>query len=361
MAYKRCRIMNLIIISILFVAFYSFYRIISDRVCYCPRAHDQSLSLPEESCQQIRNSIILTKLKNYNKTFLMEQINELQSCQWLVTGHALKAIRSELRACCNAGSNLLVTQANTHIGDYITYGTNRDKRIEVTENIHEMLPKVSPFPDKPFRRCSVVGNGGILLNSGCGSDIDQADFVFRFNLPPMNYAGDIGTKTDLVTANPSILHTSYSKLDEERKPFIDDLKAYKSALIVMPAFSFTSNVDVSFKVFHTLQDFESQQKVAYFHPDYLKNLALYWINKGLTARRLSSGLIIVSTALELCDEVTLYGFWPFSRGATGKPISHRYYDNKVPKPGFHSMPDEFFFYTQMHSKGILRLKIGTCY
>ncbi|CAH2272436.1 alpha-2,8-sialyltransferase 8F [Pelobates cultripes] len=245
-----------------------------------------------------------------------------------------------------------------------------------------MFPKVSPFPDKPYRRCAVVGNGGILLNSCCGSEIDQANFVFRhlqtpeegsrgwrkqsqkalrFNLPPMNYSGDIGTKTDLVTVNPSILHTSFSRLNEQRKPFVDLVKTYEPALIVMPAFSFTSNVDVSLKVFHTLQDFESQQKVAYFHPDYLTNLALYWKKRGLKAHRLSSGLMIVSTALELCDEVTLYGFWPFSRGATGKPISHHYYDNTLPKRGFHSMPDEFFFYNQMHSKGILRLKIGTCY
>ncbi|XP_063302660.1 alpha-2,8-sialyltransferase 8F-like [Pelobates fuscus] len=325
------------------------------------RAHDQLLSLPEETCRQIRNSIILTQLKKYNQTFLMEQIKELQRCWWSANGNALEDIRSELRACCNAGSNLLVTQANTHIGDNITYETQRDKHIVVKENIYKMLPKVSPFPDKPHRRCAVVGNGGILLNSCCGSEIDQADFVFRFNLPPMNYSGDIGTKTDLVTANPSILHNRFSRLNEQRKPFVDLVKTYKHALILMPAFSFTSNVDVSFKVFYTLQDFESQQKVAYFHPDYLTNLALYWKNKGLKARRLSSGLMIVSTALELCDEITLYGFWPFSRGTSGKLIPHHYYDNKVPKPGFHSMSDEFFFYNQMHSKGILRLKIGTCY
>ncbi|KAM8972709.1 alpha-2,8-sialyltransferase 8F-like [Pelodytes ibericus] len=268
--------------------------------------------------------------------------------------------RSELLACCNASSQLFVTQSNTRMGENITYETQANRQIMVTEQIYQMFPKTSPFTGKRFQSCAVVGNGGILLNSCCGSEINKADFVFRFNLPPMNSSFDIGTKTDLVTANPSILYNSFARLNERRKPFIDTLKPYESALLLMPAFSFTSNTDVSFKVFYTLQDFESKQQLVYFNPKYLSNLATYWKNKGLKFRRLSSGIMIVSTALEMCDQVTLYGFWPFAQGTTGKPIPHHYYDNKIPKPGYHSMPDEFFFYSQMHSKGTLELKLRRC-
>ncbi|XP_053575538.1 alpha-2,8-sialyltransferase 8E-like [Bombina bombina] len=278
-------------------------------------------------------------------------------------------LESELQNCCKVRDELLVTKTNTQIGDIIYYETQKNKKIEVDEKIYDMLPKNNnifslqtlPFQNKPYKKCAVVGNGGILLNSCCGSEIDQADYVFRFNLPPMNYSYDVGTKTDLVTSNPSILTKRFSKLNERRKPFSDMVKAYGSALIIMPAFYSIGNKDLSFKVYYTLKDFGSELKVFFFHPVYLKNLSDYWTSKGLTAKRLSSGLMLVSSALELCDELTIYGFWPFPEDQEGNYVPHHYYDNRIPKPGFHSMPDEFFFYAQLHSLGALKLKVGRCY
>ncbi|KAM4678383.1 alpha-2,8-sialyltransferase 8E-like isoform 2-T2 [Discoglossus pictus] len=267
---------------------------------------------------------------------------------------------SELQNCCNSNFGLLLTQNNTQLGYDLHYEAEK-RTIHVDEEIHQMLPEISPFPDKPFKQCAVVGNGGILLNSCCGSEINQADYVFRFNLPPMNYTYDIGTKTNLVTANPSILIDRFSRLNKRRKPFSDMMKLYGTALILLPAFSFAFSTDVSFKVFYTLEDFSLGQKVGFFNPKYLKNLYIHWKNKGLQVNRLSSGFMIVSAALELCDKVTLYGFWPFSQDGEGNTIPHHYYDNIMPKPGFHSMSDEFFLYTQMHSQGALKLKVGKCF
>ncbi|XP_053321040.1 alpha-2,8-sialyltransferase 8E-like [Spea bombifrons] len=360
MSRRRSRFLYLLFLLI-FLSLFGFYKNIQKRADVCTGSRRATWWVPKKTCQRIKKSIIQTPLEKVNAINLMKNVKSLQRCPWSLNTMMLHEVRSELASCCNATGGLLVTQENTRIGDVITYETQSNRQIKITEQIHQMLPQTSPFPDKPFRRCAVVGNGGVLLNSCCGSEIDQADYVFRLNLPPMNYSYDIGTKTDLVTANPSILHNNYSRLDKKRRPFVEMLKAYKSASLLMPAFSFASNTDVSFKVFYALQDFESEQKVLFFHPTYLKNLALHWKGKGLKVRRLSSGLMIVSIALELCDEVSMYGFWPFPQGATGKPIPHHYYDNKLPKPGFHSMSDEFFFYTKMHSMGVLRLKVGRCF
>ncbi|MBN3289504.1 SIA8A sialyltransferase, partial [Polypterus senegalus] len=215
-----------------------------------------------------------------------------------------------------------------------------------------------PLWNKTLGHCAVVGNGGILRNSSCGEQIDQADFVIRFNLPSLNYTADVGTKTDLVTANPSIL-SNYDSLSYARKPFMQRMKAYGHAEVLMPAFAYAFCMEPSFRVYFTLQDFNLQH-VSFFHPEYLSKLHKYWRNKRLTATRLSSGMMLVSVALELCSKVSLYGFWPFPYDLNGQPLIHHYYDNHPVTPGMHSLPLEFFNLLQMHIKGILKLNIGKC-
>lgn len=34
----------------------------------------------------------------------------------------------------------------------------------------------------PLKKCAVVGNSGILRHSKCGQDIDQADFIMRWEI-----------------------------------------------------------------------------------------------------------------------------------------------------------------------------------
>ncbi|GCB82322.1 hypothetical protein scyTo_0021582, partial [Scyliorhinus torazame] len=219
-----------------------------------------------------------------------------------------------------------------------------------------------PYSRSQFKKCAVVGNGGILSNSRCGNEIDSADFVFRCNLPPISekYIVDVGLKTDIVTINPSIVIERFQKLEKWRRPFYDVLQAYENASVVMPAFYNTRNTDVSFRVKYVLDDFESQQSMFYFHPRYLENVSRFWMRQGLRAKRLSSGLMLVTAAMELCEEVHLYGFWAFSMDPSGLYITHHYYDNVKPRPGFHKMTSEIFNFLHMHSKGILQVHTKVC-
>ncbi|XP_068002501.1 alpha-2,8-sialyltransferase 8F isoform X3 [Melanerpes formicivorus] len=231
---------------------------------------------------------------------------------------------------------------------------------EETRRIYKV--QSSPLSVHPFKTCAVVGNGGILKNSSCGAEIDRSDFVFRCNLPPTtgSISKDVGNKTSLVTVNPSIIAQKYNKLNEKKTDFLENIAVYGDAFLLLPAFSFRSNTATSFKVYHTLQEFKAAQRAIFFHPTYLKSLAQFWRTKGVKAYRLSSGFMITSAALELCEDVKLYGFWPFSKSTEKMPISHHYYDNQLPKPGFHAMPKEYNQILQLHGKGILKLQIGKC-
>lgn len=156
------------------------------------------------------------------------------------------------------------------------------------------------------------------------------------------------------------LLSRFHKLEKWRKPFYDVLQVYENASVLLPAFYNTRNTDVSIRVKYVLDDFESQQAVYYFHPQYLINVSRYWLGQGVRAKRISTGLILVTAALELCEEVHLFGFWAFPMNPSGIFITHHYYDNVKPRPGFHAMPSEIFNFLHMHSKGILRVHTGTC-
>ncbi|KAG8511911.1 Alpha-2,8-sialyltransferase 8E [Galemys pyrenaicus] len=303
------------------------------------------------------------------------------------------ANRSTLSRCCNAPSFLFTTQKNTPLGTKLKYEVDTSGIYHINQEIFRMFPKADagrelaevdvgtepgeagvaltadslspqdmPYYRSQFKKCAVVGNGGILKNSRCGREINSADFVFRCNLPPISekYTMDVGVKTDVVTVNPSIITERFHKLEKWRRPFYRVLQVYENASVLLPAFYNTRNTDVSIRVKYVLDDFQSPQAVYYFHPQYLVNVSRYWLSLGVRAKRISTGLILVTAALELCEEVHLFGFWAFPMNPSGLYITHHYYDNVKPRPGFHAMPSEIFNFLHLHSRGILRVHTGTC-
>ncbi|KAG8456832.1 hypothetical protein GDO86_002570 [Hymenochirus boettgeri] len=271
---------------------------------------------------------------------LFDRWKSLQVCKWEMNLTESNKFKSALSRCCNAPSFLFTTQKNTPLGTKLRYEVDTSGIFNINTEIFNIFPKEMPYYRSQFKKCAVVGNGGILKDGKCGKEIDSADFVFRCNLPPISekYVEDVGTKTDVVTINPSIITERFSKLEKWRRPFYEVLQGYENASLLLPAFYNTRNTDVSIRVKYVLDDFESQQSVYYFHPQYLINVSRFWLMQGVHAKRISSGLILVTAALELVH----------------------YYDNVKPRPGFHAMPSEIFNFIHMHSKGILRVHTGTC-
>uniref|UniRef100_A0A8D2INT2 Alpha-2,8-sialyltransferase 8F-like n=1 Tax=Varanus komodoensis TaxID=61221 RepID=A0A8D2INT2_VARKO len=273
---------------------------------------------------------------------ILEHLLLLQECPWEPDVTAV----AQYRRCCNASSSLVLTKENAPLGSSIIFDGNKNRKLSVDAVLFDLLPKRLPFSDTHYGHCAVVGNGGILRNSHCGHEIDQADLVVRFNMAPMNFSEDVGTKTSLITINPSILQ--FKNLQARRKPFADALRPYRDALFLIPAFSFVGHSTLSYRALYTMEDFGWPQQMFFLNPHYLATLSNHWKEKGFHPQRLSSGFMFVNVALEFCERITLYGFWPFAHDLDDQPIPHHYYDNMLPKAGIHAMPSEFSHYLSMY-------------
>ncbi len=76
--------------------------------------------------------------------------------------------------------------------------------------------------------------------------------------------------------------------------------------------------------------------------------------------RLSSGFMLINTALELCEHVMFTGFWPFGTDPAEQSVPYHYYDELSPHRYMHKMPEEFVRLLQLHSQGALTLHLTPC-
>lgn len=160
----------------------------------------------------------------------------------------------------------------------------------------------------------------------------------------------------------NISSVRFGGLMERRRPFVEGLRPYGDALVLLPAFSYGHNTPVSLRAFYTLEDFGSTTRPIFLNPEYLVSLARFWRSQGLRTVRLSTGLIMASLALELCTNVHLYGFWPFSQHPYGQhqTLTNHYYDDRETKKKIHSMPAEFDHLLRLYGQGIVRVHLGQC-
>ncbi|KAJ0057922.1 hypothetical protein NL108_004446 [Boleophthalmus pectinirostris] len=277
-----------------------------------------------------------------------------------VTKH--QELRASLITNCNGFQKAFVTQANSPLATSIKYdGENRVRTID--ENLFNNIPKEVKFSNKVLDTCSVVGNGGILTNSSCGEAIDSAQFVFRCNLPPLDkeYGKHVGRKTNIVTANPTIIQKKYNSLQLRRRQFVDDVSVYGDSLLFLPAFSFAFCTGLSMAVHYTLEDFRSSVKPVFYNPEYLKSLDTFWRSQKLNpGYRISTGFMLVSLALEICNNVDVYGFWPFKYHPYNFQITTNHYYDDQKATTFHAMPAEFAYLIKLHNEGVLKLHLGEC-
>ncbi|XP_078600049.1 alpha-N-acetylneuraminide alpha-2,8-sialyltransferase-like isoform X2 [Branchiostoma floridae x Branchiostoma japonicum] len=280
---------------------------------------------------------------------------------------------------------LIASQENTPLRSPLPFfeGRNKTTYYAVPE-LYKLLPspdnKKLKLPKNPIHSCSVVGNGGILLDSGCGPQIDSSSVVLRSNLPPLTLEGekgvtypphpvdyykDVGKKTSFVTFNPSGLTEYLGGLKSER--ILVNFKSYMDqfghAIAWTHMFHYESKIKPTFEVMKVSRALGFKTTLVSSHAKFLQGVNDFWKRRGLTGTRATSGLVLTAISLALCKETHLYGYWPFPVDKEGKEVPYHYYlydaEHKQNNT-FHKLPEEFKILQNLHRTGVIKLHVGKC-
>ncbi|XP_078620966.1 alpha-N-acetylneuraminide alpha-2,8-sialyltransferase-like [Branchiostoma floridae x Branchiostoma japonicum] len=307
-----------------------------------------------------------------HSSLLHESVStEHPQAPWAFNLTAADQFRVEVEEATKTQKLFVMTQTNVQLNGSVKYQAEK-KYFNITKDFYSWLPRDQLFGYKKYRTCSVVGNGGVLLNSGCGEQIDSADFVIRMNLPQMkNYTDDVGKKTNLVSANPTILKYRFNSLrsNADKEAFINYTWYYQDAYVHISAFAYGAFTKLSFSGYETVQNAKGKTtnaSMVFGHPQHLDLTTKFWKGKyKIKERRLTSGLYLAGTALSMCRETRLYGFWPFDQDRLGNVLTYHYYDNitmsaRHVKIRQHAIPEEYAVLRGLHDRGVIHMTTDRC-
>ncbi|KAM6376892.1 LOW QUALITY PROTEIN: alpha-N-acetylgalactosaminide alpha-2,6-sialyltransferase 1 [Pluvialis apricaria] len=243
-------------------------------------------------------------------------------------------------------------------------------------NTHQQLLLANSKSSMPTCiSCAVVGNGGILNNSGMGQEINSHDYVFWVRGAVIKgYEKDVGTKTSfygftsysLVSSLQILGHRGFSNIPRGKHVryvhFLEAARDYER----LKALLLNKNIRKGF-----LNDYRQRprerfdedftmDKYLVVHPDFLR----YMKNRFFKSKTLekpywwmyrpTTGAFLLLAALRLCDRVCAYGCITEGR----EKYSDHYYDKHWKCLIFYTNHDfklEKQVWKKLHNENIMKL------
>ncbi|XP_078614307.1 CMP-N-acetylneuraminate-poly-alpha-2,8-sialyltransferase-like [Branchiostoma floridae x Branchiostoma japonicum] len=243
-------------------------------------------------------------------------------------------------------------------------GLQRRRVGNFTGSKKDKIPKIGHHDT-----CAIAGNGGVILGSQCGTEIDSKDFVIRIDVPAIQgHEDDVGKRSDMVITNMKTVkrmqESSHFK-NRSEDVYENRMKSLSGAYLV---------ADKS-----VLQEIEEVAEMYRLSLIVLHRTERIRTGTGAIASEIakknglprmhglpSTGLITVLMSTIFCDHTHMYGFFPFTTDAKNNSIPYHYYPGDYVYPplhhttGSHNMNREYDFFRDLHSRGVLKMHVGPC-
>ncbi|XP_071785093.1 CMP-N-acetylneuraminate-beta-galactosamide-alpha-2,3-sialyltransferase 2-like [Asterias amurensis] len=187
-----------------------------------------------------------------------------------------------------------------------------NKLTSVPDVINEALKVISdedPYWVRDLSRClrcAVVGNSGNLRGSQYGQLIDSHDYVFRINkAPTKDFISDVGSKETHRFTYPE----SFMAPGPDANFVLMDFKLLDVAWLT----SALTNGTVTRTYMNVKKTINvTKSKVMIYNPSLMHHIHTEWMEKH--GRYPSTGNLAMFFALQICDEVNLFGYGANSNG-----------------------------------------------
>ncbi|XP_066284124.1 alpha-2,8-sialyltransferase 8B-like [Branchiostoma lanceolatum] len=220
--------------------------------------------------------------------------------------------------------------------------------------------------------CAVVGNGGILLDSQCGAEIDSKDYVIRMDLPAIRgFERDVGRKTNMTILNvstPRRIAVSSHLKNRTRDVYESRLRDINGSVLVAGDRLEMDNLKKAVQKYET-HHIPFSFVLLTSHGSFklgklIRRTAAKVAGNAITSSAPSTGLATILTASAFCDQIYMYGFFPFHKDAHKRPLPYHYYPGDSIEPIFldprHRMDKEYNFYKSLHQRGVVKLQVEKC-
>lgn len=233
-----------------------------------------------------------------------------------------------------------------------------DSTPKSTPNSKPLLPTVKPAPPvvrrvqhegyidilsgEPLRlfcsSCAVVSSSGHLLNTSSGAEIDATECVFRMNNAPVRgFQNDVGTRTTLRSIAHVNLARSFEKTEKARRELLQDVDTRSEYLLInwMNRVNVRKLQDREYRYAVLLAHLYPGVKFYAFNSDQMRYAEKVFRDEtGLTRQQantwLSTGWFTMLAAMDICNEITVYGManddYCSSTSNESRRIPYHYYE-----------------------------------